>query len=83
MKLTKVVELPIDTIGQRIKAIRFIMSLNQRDLAKLCNKSQGQINLWESGKIKPGIKQIQNISEKTETNPSWLAFGLGEMKDES
>lgn len=62
----------MNDIGQKIKNIRKINSLNQVDFAKVIGISQSTLSDIESGKSNPSIETLISLHEKYNVNLNWL-----------
>lgn len=59
--------------GERLKKLRSItMGMNQRDFAKLLGIPQPNLSAYESGRNKPTIDTVINISNKCNVSIDWL-----------
>ncbi|MGC6589686.1 helix-turn-helix domain-containing protein [Paenibacillus sp. Dod16] len=65
----------MNDIGQKIKIIRKLNSLNQVDFAKVIGISQGTLSDIESGKSNPSIETLISLHEKFDVNLNWLIKG--------
>ncbi|MEF9915797.1 MAG: helix-turn-helix transcriptional regulator [Lachnospiraceae bacterium] len=62
----------IITIGDRIRASRKLMMLNQTELAKQLGKSLRTIQKYESGEIEVSISMLEKIADKLDTTLEYL-----------
>ncbi|WP_295288632.1 helix-turn-helix transcriptional regulator [Veillonella sp.] len=53
----------LDTLGDRIKAIRISKGLTQEDFANLLGASKGNVSVWESNKNKPNNTRLKKIAD--------------------
>lgn len=53
-------------VGARIKQLREEKSMNQQDLADLCNFDKSDMSKIESGQANPTLKTLQIISQALE-----------------
>ena len=59
--------------GERLKILRSItMDMSQRDFAKLLGIPQPNLSAYESGRNKPTIDTVINISDKCNVSIDWL-----------
>ena len=65
--------------GSRMQTIRKKLHLNQEELAKHLNVSNGTISAIEKGNIFPSFKVIYHLAKKFNVNLFFLVFGSGEM----
>lgn len=65
--------------GARLLAIRKKLKMNQEELAKHLNVSNGTISAIEKGNILPSFKVIYLLAKKFNVNLFFLVFGTGEM----
>jgi transcriptional regulator with XRE-family HTH domain len=68
-----------ENTGARLLAIRKKLKLNQEQLAKHLNVSNGTISAVEKGNILPSFKIIYHLAKKFNVNLFFLVFGAGEM----
>ncbi|MEK5377592.1 helix-turn-helix domain-containing protein [Paenibacillus sp. FSL P2-0173] len=65
----------MNIIGDNIKTVRKINSLNQIEFAKVLGISQGTLSDIESGKSKPSLETLISLLEKFDVNLYWLIKG--------
>ena len=65
--------------GSRVQNIRKKLQMNQEELAKHLNVSNGTISAIEKGNIFPSFKVIYHLAKKFNVNLFFLVFGSGEM----
>ena len=68
----------VDGMAQRLRAARMKASLSISDLHKKTGISRTAIHGYESGKTKPGAKEIIQLSEVFGETPNWLLCGTEE-----
>lgn len=68
-------DLILDSIGERIIALRNIKSISQRQLAKDLNISSGNLSSYENNKIKPAAETIIAICKYFNVSADWLLLG--------
>jgi transcriptional regulator with XRE-family HTH domain len=66
-------------LGKRVKAIRKVLHISQKDFAKKINISGSFLSEIEAGKSKPGYDFFFNISKFCNVNIAFLLHGKGEM----
>lgn len=85
------VNIPDNTIGKRIQAVRLLISakkrkhLSQKEFAELCNlprNCQAMLSTWECDRCIPTIKNILIISKGTGVRPEWITFGTGPIYED-
>jgi transcriptional regulator with XRE-family HTH domain len=65
--------------GARVQTIRKKLHMNQDELAKHLNVSNGTVSAVEKGHIFPSFKVIYHLAKKFNVNLFFLVFGAGEM----
>ena len=59
--------------GKRLRELRLeTLNMNQREFAKLLGISQPSLSAYESGRNKPTIDSVINISDKCNVSTDWL-----------
>ena len=59
--------------GKRLRELRHeTLNMNQREFAKLLGISQPSLSAYESGRNKPTIDSVINISDKCNVSIDWL-----------
>ena len=59
--------------GKRLRELRLeTLNMNQREFAKLLGIPQPTLSAYESGRIKPTIDAVINISDKCNVSIDWL-----------
>ena len=59
--------------GKRLRELRLeTLNMNQREFAKLLGISQPSLSAYESGRNKPTIDSVINISDKCNVSIDWL-----------
>jgi len=66
-------------IGRRIKIIRNILNLTQKEFANALHIDDSNVRKWESGKVLPNAEKLLIMKEKFKININWLLTGEGEM----
>lgn len=69
----------MDTVGQRIKAVRKALKMTQAQFAKEILVGWETVAAWEQGKAKPGKSRLYMIEEKFGVSLHWLETGEGDM----
>lgn len=59
----------------RLRRIRKVAELSQRQLARLAGVSNGQVSLIEAGVNVPGVDLVEKLAAGLGVPPDWLAFG--------
>ncbi|HLP59777.1 MAG TPA: helix-turn-helix transcriptional regulator [Candidatus Deferrimicrobium sp.] len=72
-------KLPAAGFGQRVKEIRKVLELSQKDFAGTLEISGTFLSEIENGKYKPGYEFFYNILTKFNVNLHFLLAGTGEM----
>lgn len=67
-------------IKDRLNQILEKKFLTKAELSRLLPFSEGTINMYCSGKAKPGKKFLQLLQEKLNINPAWVINGTGSME---
>jgi len=70
-------EVPISTLGERIKAIRMNWKWSQESMAEALRVDQASISFWERDKIKPSGSAIVALASLFRTSPQALEEGVG------
>ena len=75
-------------MNERIKELRRILGLKQREFADALGVKTGAVGAWESGSFKPGAARIELICERFRVSREWLVNGEGpvfkdDLKDAS
>jgi transcriptional regulator with XRE-family HTH domain len=68
--------------GERIKAVRRFLNLNQQDFADLLNVTQSNVSKYERGENELSMASLRILGEKG-ININWLVTGQGNMLAES
>ena len=71
----------MDTLGQKIKALRKSRSLKQDDLADVLELSRGQISNLEHDRRSLSLKQLQKLCEFFKVDMEY--FGISPTAEES
>jgi len=66
-------------IGQRIKELRKILGLTQKEFANRIGKSTISIAKWEAGDRTPDESTLKLISKEFNVSEEWLKTGEGEI----
>ena len=64
-------------MNDRIKELRRILGLKQREFADALGVKTGAVGAWESGSFKPGAARIELICERFKVSREWLVDGEG------
>ena len=68
-----------ENTGARVLSIRKKLHMNQEELAKHLNVSNGTVSAIEKGNILPSFKVIYHLAKTFNVNLFFLVFGAGEM----
>jgi transcriptional regulator with XRE-family HTH domain len=71
------------SVGARIKKVRKLQKLNQRNFSQLLGLSQAHVSNIESDKDNPSDKLLRAICTNFNISFEWLKNGEGEMEDTS
>ncbi len=66
-------------IGDRVRAVRKSLKLEQTELAKKMGVSQAIISQYESGKTEIPLSFLEYFKKKHRISSDWLIFGTGEI----
>lgn len=64
-------------MNNRIKELRRILGLKQREFADALGVKTGAVGAWESGSFKPGAARVELICERFRVSREWLINGAG------
>lgn len=64
-------------MNNRIKELRRILGLKQREFADALGVKTGAVGAWESGSFKPGAARVELICERFRVSREWLINGEG------
>lgn len=64
-------------MNERIKELRRILGLKQREFADALGVKTGAVGAWESGSFKPGAARVELICERFRVSRDWLINGAG------
>lgn len=70
-------------IGERIRYIRKQSSLSQVDLGEKLKVTRQSISGYETERLVPSTRVIENICDQYGVNPWWLLYGVGTHSSES
>jgi transcriptional regulator with XRE-family HTH domain len=70
-------------IGDRIKQIRKINGLNQKEFANLIGISQGTLSDIENGKCNPSAETLLSLKMKYSVDINWLLLGNSDLSVQS
>ncbi|MDQ1349943.1 MAG: hypothetical protein QG657_244 [Acidobacteriota bacterium] len=65
--------------GKRLRDVRRILDISQKDFAGQLNVSPSFLSEIESGKTKPGYNFLLKLAAVFDVNPAWLLLGKGAM----
>lgn len=63
------------SIALRIKELRKLKNVTQKDLSTTIKVDSSQFSKIESGKLQPTIQQLMDISSNFNVSMDWLCFG--------
>ena len=66
-------------VGKRLKDVRRVLDISQKDFAAGIDVSGSYLSEIESGKTKPGYNLILAVARKFNVSPNWLLLEQGEM----
>jgi len=66
-------------IGKRIKRLRGVLGLTQKEFAEKLGRTTRAIQRYESGQRSPDETTLRLIEQTFSVNPEWLREGRGEM----
>jgi len=61
-----------NTIGERIRIMRAIRGMSQKELAERLGKSANVITHWERGRNSPDVDSIEKLCEILTVSPNYL-----------
>ena len=64
-------------MNDRLKELRRILGLKQREFADALGVKTGAVGAWESGSFKPGAARVELICERFRVSRDWLINGEG------
>lgn len=67
------------SISLRIKELRKLKKITQKDLSTTIKVDTSQFSKIESGKLQPTIQQLMDISSTFGVTMDWLCFGNDEI----
>ena len=68
----KLLNLKLDTFGEKLRYLRIERNLNQREFAKLLNRSFTSVCNWEQGNRIPKTETIKEIAEVLNVDYTFL-----------
>lgn len=66
-------------VGRRLKDVRRVLDISQKDFAAGIDVSGSYLSEIESGKIKPGYNLILAVARQFNVSPNWLLLEQGGM----
>ena len=66
-------------IGDRVRAVRKSLKLEQTELAKRMGLSQAIISQYENGMTEIPLSFLEHLKKKHRISSDWLIFGTGEI----
>ena len=70
-------------LGERIRHIRKQSDLSQVDLGEKLKVTRQSISGYETERLVPSTRVIENICDQYGVNPWWLLYGVGTPSSES
>ena len=61
--------------GKNLAYLRKLNKLEQKDVAKLVNKSYATVSMWETGKREPTVQDVYILSVSFRIDIETLCFG--------
>ena len=71
--------LRMETVADRVKALRNELGVTQEGLGKLAGVSKSAVSQWERGLTEPEWEALRELQRAKNVNPSWVSHGDGEM----
>ena len=68
----KILNLKLDTFGEKLRYFRIERNLNQREFAKLLNRSFTSVCNWEQGNRIPKTETIKEIAKALNVDYTYL-----------
>ena len=65
----------METVGQRIKALRRITKTSQKELGKFCGVSDVAVGYWEKDINVPGGESLANLAKYFNTSIDYILYG--------
>jgi phage repressor protein C with HTH and peptisase S24 domain len=69
----------MENIGQRIKQLRKMLRLSQREFGEKIGRALNTVQKWEMGQRTPDESTLKLIAKEFNVNEEWLKTGKGEM----
>lgn len=69
----------MSSIGERVKHIRKLHKLNQKDFSAAINISQGRLSEIEKNICKPSTDTLISLSKGFNVNLNWIILGEGDQ----
>ena len=69
----------MENVGQRIKQLRKMLGLTQKEFAEKIGKATISISKWEAGDRTPDESTLKLIAKEFNVNEQWLKTGEGEI----
>ncbi|MCU0289233.1 MAG: helix-turn-helix domain-containing protein [Acidobacteria bacterium] len=66
-------------VGRRLKELRRVLDISQKDFASRIDITGSLLSEIESGKVKPGYHFLIAIAREYNINPTWVLLEDGEM----
>jgi len=67
------------TVGERVKAVRYMLNIKQKEFALAIKVTQSAISQIENGTVSISSDTLTNISSTYNVNINWLLTGQGSM----
>lgn len=71
----------LKTIGDRLKHLRKIEGMTQKDIADRTNIKRGNVSHYENNKIMPSAETIIELSKLFKVSTDWLLTGKGSTEE--
>ncbi|WP_337221947.1 helix-turn-helix domain-containing protein, partial [Escherichia coli] len=65
----------METVGQRIKALRRITKTSQKELGKFCGVSDVAVGYWEKDVNVPGGESLAKLAKYFNTSIDYILYG--------
>ncbi len=67
--------LAMETVGQRIKALRRVTGTSQKELGKFCGVSDVAVGYWEKDINTPGGEALSKLAKFFNTSIDYILYG--------
>ena len=69
----------LNSLGERIKKLRIVLSLSQREFGERIGISKTSVSRLEKNERNPSEQTIKSICREFNINYAWLKDGIGDM----